>query len=257
MVADGHVLVVRQQRVVRAEHLADIGGVVDADVKVGVVADPRRQVQRARVGRVQVGLDLGPLGAAFREQLREPRPQRLARAGAEGEERVQRAAGRGLGGAGRFAGEQPGGVRGGKIEHHVPDRDAGPRRPGARAARRRRAAGSGSGSRGGPWPCPPSSRASGRASCRFAPCPWSPLAPRRVEVLAELRPVIPAPGDQFGLVGLGHQWKLVCGSRVAASSRRQRSAMTAVSSSSEATCRLTIGSSTSDQRRSAGWSSGL
>src|SRR5215210_7439889 len=88
--------------------------------------------------------------------------------------------------------------------------------------------------------------------------PWSGCAAVAFQRFEEAgKAVIPAPGDQFGLVGLGHQWKLVCGSRVAASSRRQRSATTVVSSSSEATWRLTIGSSTSDQRRSAGWSSGL
>ena len=39
MIADRHVLVVRQQRVVGPELLADIGRVMDADIEVGVVAD--------------------------------------------------------------------------------------------------------------------------------------------------------------------------------------------------------------------------
>ena len=39
MVADGHPFVVGQQRVVGAEQLADGGGVVDAHIEVGVVAD--------------------------------------------------------------------------------------------------------------------------------------------------------------------------------------------------------------------------
>jgi hypothetical protein len=39
VVADGDVLVVGQERVVGAEHRADIGGVVDGGVEVGVVAD--------------------------------------------------------------------------------------------------------------------------------------------------------------------------------------------------------------------------
>lgn len=42
VVADGHVLVVGQQWVVRAEQLADVLGMADADVEVGVVADPGR-----------------------------------------------------------------------------------------------------------------------------------------------------------------------------------------------------------------------
>ena len=44
MIADRHPLVVRQQRIVGPEQLADVGRVVDADVEVGVVAD------RARAG---------------------------------------------------------------------------------------------------------------------------------------------------------------------------------------------------------------
>src|SRR5918994_859579 len=74
---------------------------------------------------------------------------------------------------------------------------------------------------------------------------------------APLHLVIRNPGDQFGFLGLGHQWKSVCGLMVAASRRRQRSAMVASRSASVAKCRLTMGSSTSGQRRSAGWSSGL
>src|SRR5215218_6079793 len=58
------------------------------------------------------------------------------------------------------------------------------------------------------------------------------------------RDVILTPGDQFGMIGLGHQWKSVCGPIVAASSRRQRSATTASRSASVAKCRLPTGSST-------------
>ena len=65
------------------------------------------------------------------------------------------------------------------------------------------------------------------------------------------------PDDQFGFLGLGHQWNAVCGLMVAASRLRQRSATVASSWASVAKCRLTIGSSTSGQRRSAGCSSGL
>jgi tetratricopeptide (TPR) repeat protein len=75
--------------------------------------------------------------------------------------------------------------------------------------------------------------------------------------LADWNRVIRNPGDQFGLIGLGHQWKSVCGLTVSASSRRQRSAMTASRSASVAKCRLTTGSSTKGQRCSAGCSSGL
>src|SRR3954469_24751732 len=69
--------------------------------------------------------------------------------------------------------------------------------------------------------------------------------------------LIPSPGDQFALIGLGHQWKSVCGLMVSASRWRQRSAMTASRSASVAKCRLATGSSTKGQRCSAGCSSGL
>ncbi len=46
VVADGHPFVVRQQRRVGTEQLADRGRMVDAGVEVGVVADTARQVQR-------------------------------------------------------------------------------------------------------------------------------------------------------------------------------------------------------------------
>ena len=72
-----------------------------------------------------------------------------------------------------------------------------------------------------------------------------------------IRRLIPAPANQLGLVGLGHQWKSVCGLMVSASRRRQRSATTASSSASVAKCRVMMGSSTRGQRCSAGCSSGL
>src|SRR5262249_38853494 len=52
VIADGHVFVIRQQRIVGAEQLARIGGVVDAGEKVGVVADRRRKLEAAIVGAV-------------------------------------------------------------------------------------------------------------------------------------------------------------------------------------------------------------
>ena len=53
MIADRHVLVVRQERLVGPELAAGVGGVVDADEEVGIVADRRRQVQRAGGSLVQ------------------------------------------------------------------------------------------------------------------------------------------------------------------------------------------------------------
>jgi hypothetical protein len=43
VIADRDPLVARQQRIVRAHHLADAGGVMDAGVEVAVVADRDRQ----------------------------------------------------------------------------------------------------------------------------------------------------------------------------------------------------------------------
>src|SRR6476660_65616 len=39
MVADGHIFVVRKQRIVGTELLADVGCVMDADIEIGIVAD--------------------------------------------------------------------------------------------------------------------------------------------------------------------------------------------------------------------------
>ena len=41
MIADGDIFVIRQQRIVRAEQLADARGVMNRGVEVGVVADLR------------------------------------------------------------------------------------------------------------------------------------------------------------------------------------------------------------------------
>ncbi len=64
--------------------------------------------------------------------------------------------------------------------------------------------------------------------------------------------LIRTPANQFGRIGFGHQWKLVCGLTAAASKRRQRSATTVSRSANVAKWRLATGSSTSGQRRSAG-----
>ena len=83
MVADGHPLVVGEERVVGPEHRADVRGVEDGSVEVGVVADHRGQ-QHLRLG---LG-DEHVLGVAARrheaalgaEQVAEPVPQRTAQA---------------------------------------------------------------------------------------------------------------------------------------------------------------------------------
>ncbi len=53
MIADRHMLVVGQQGIVGPQQLADIGGMMDADIEVGVVADHHRQMQGAVSRRVQ------------------------------------------------------------------------------------------------------------------------------------------------------------------------------------------------------------
>jgi hypothetical protein len=67
VIADGHVFVIRQQRIVGAEQLARIGGVVDAGEKVGVVADRRRKLEAAIIGTVNEArpqrFDLGAIPA--------------------------------------------------------------------------------------------------------------------------------------------------------------------------------------------------
>jgi hypothetical protein len=80
---------------------------------------------------------------------------------------------------------------------------------------------------------------------------------REAALRIEAAALIPTPADQHGFVGLGHQWKSVCGWMVLASRRRQRSATVALSASSVAKCVLTTASSTSGQRCSAGCSSGV
>ena len=100
----------------------------------------------------------------------------------------------------------------------------------------------------------PSSRGDGAVTGR-AVSPASRSCPRPRDLPDE--PLIPTPADQHGFVGLGHQWKSVCGWMVLASRRRQRSATVAWSASSVAKCVLTTASSTSGQRCSAGCSSGV
>ncbi|MNN25742.1 hypothetical protein D3C81_1392280 [compost metagenome] len=128
VVADRHVLVVGQQRVVRAEQLADVLRMVDADVEVGVVADARRQVHAAGQLRLQQRRAEVFQALVFRavagQQFEQALAQGPARRGAEGEEGVQGfAAGRARGFAGR-AMEQPGVAGDLEVEDVVADGDA-------------------------------------------------------------------------------------------------------------------------------------
>ena len=58
MIADRHIFVVGQQRIVGPELLADIGGVVNADVEIGVVADQAGHVQPHLALSDQVHFDI-------------------------------------------------------------------------------------------------------------------------------------------------------------------------------------------------------
>ena len=58
MIADRHIFVVRQQRIVGSELLADVGRVVNADVEVGVIADQAGHVQPNLGLSDQLGLDI-------------------------------------------------------------------------------------------------------------------------------------------------------------------------------------------------------
>ena len=79
VIAYRYPFVIRQERIVRPEQLADIGRVVDADIEVGVVTDRGRQVQRAFGGVVEQGLHPTLLGGTCREQLRQAQAKGLAR----------------------------------------------------------------------------------------------------------------------------------------------------------------------------------
>jgi hypothetical protein len=79
VVADRHPLVVGQQRRIGAKQLADGGGVVDAGVEIGVVADTARQVQGHRILRRKKPFPRGLLRAALGQALRNRRSQRAHR----------------------------------------------------------------------------------------------------------------------------------------------------------------------------------
>ena len=94
MVADRQVAPVRQQRLgVRAEDLADVGGVLERRVEVDVVADLDRQPRFDLGERDERGGGRLALGRALAQQLRERRPRRAPGRAAEREERVQHRAG--------------------------------------------------------------------------------------------------------------------------------------------------------------------
>ena len=134
MIADRHPLVVRQQRVVGAEQLADVGGVVDADIEVGVVADAGRQVHRAVGGRVQQRLDPALLWRACGEQL-----ARAGRAGPGAGPAPRARSGLRVGPAAASAARpaspssRPVASRAGRSRIIVADRDPAPRRAARRA----------------------------------------------------------------------------------------------------------------------------
>ena len=94
MITDRHVLVVRQQRIVRPKDLSDIGRVMDTDIEVGVIADARGQVQRAirrtmqhAHGHTFEALALRPVGV---EHFGNALSQRLPRPGAKRKETIER-----------------------------------------------------------------------------------------------------------------------------------------------------------------------
>ena len=136
MVADRHPLVVRQQRVVGAQHLPDVRGVEDRGVEVAVVADLRRQehldvgLAQQHLRRVGARGDEAALGA---QQVAEPVPQRPAHPWLEGHEGVEARPAAAVLDVGRHPAQEPPLGAGGEIEDLVADRAADPRRPRAAA----------------------------------------------------------------------------------------------------------------------------
>ncbi len=59
VITDRHVLVIGQKRRIRAEQRSDLGGVMDADIEVGIVADAHRQMDDAVLCRMEVGFGSG------------------------------------------------------------------------------------------------------------------------------------------------------------------------------------------------------
>jgi hypothetical protein len=78
VIADGHPFVIWQQRVVRPEQLADIRGVVNADVEVGVIANLARQPEFDGVLVQQRELQSSSLGTSSTQSTRESETQSSA-----------------------------------------------------------------------------------------------------------------------------------------------------------------------------------
>ncbi|MNP56155.1 hypothetical protein D3C76_1508590 [compost metagenome] len=132
MVADRHVLVVRQQRIVRAEQFANVLGVLDADVEVGVVVDFRWQVHLAIRGQREqfctLGFDLAMQGAALLEQFDQTLTQGHPSLAAQFEEGIQLTTTGGFDGGFCRALEQAGLERRLQVEDMVADGHATARR---------------------------------------------------------------------------------------------------------------------------------
>src|SRR5262247_2557372 len=101
---------------------------MDAGEEVGVVADRGRKLEAAIVGAVNEArpqrFDLGALASIGIENVAEAVAERGAGLAAEREQRVERRAASGLGGARRHPIEQAELERRREIEDVVPDRDA-------------------------------------------------------------------------------------------------------------------------------------
>ena len=78
MIADRHPFIVVQQRIVGAEQLADIGGVMDAHIEVGIIANRHRQEHLAAAAVMQEGLRSLAVDR-IRQKIGKRRPQVEAR----------------------------------------------------------------------------------------------------------------------------------------------------------------------------------
>ena len=98
VVADRNPLVVGQQRVVWAELLADVGGVVDGGVEIGVIANAGGHAVLRLCLRHQAGLPGALLGTASAQAARECQAQRAPVARAQRHQAVELGLRTGLGG---------------------------------------------------------------------------------------------------------------------------------------------------------------
>ena len=78
MIADRHIFIVGQQRVVGPELPADIGRVMNADVEIGVIADQAGHVEPDLALADQLRLDVVAI-ALVGQQLGQARPQLAVR----------------------------------------------------------------------------------------------------------------------------------------------------------------------------------